>query len=97
MNTRFLMYKPTGVVFVYDGRWANNPEFVEVADSAGTPLSEPVSESVPEPEAAPKAAPKPRAKKAGLSIPTPEPEAAPELDLSDLEAALAADASHGLP
>lgn len=38
MTDRFLKYNPTGVVFIFDSIWANNPDFVEVLDAQGTPF-----------------------------------------------------------
>lgn len=38
MSNRYLLHVPSGVVYIYDGVFARNPEFVECADAKGTPL-----------------------------------------------------------
>lgn len=40
MEIRYLMHVPTGRVYMYDGGWASQPDFVEVADASGTPMPE---------------------------------------------------------
>jgi hypothetical protein len=39
MADRFLLHKPSGVVFIRAEPWISNPEFEEVADAKGTPFT----------------------------------------------------------
>lgn len=103
MSDRYLLHKPSGVVHIWQGVWANNPDFEEVADVKGTPLKPALEgefEEVVEPKPKAKKAKKAAAPVVEDEVPAGNPEVqAPDLDalLADLDdSALSADASRGL-
>lgn len=94
MSDRYLLHKPSGVIYIWQGVYAKNPDFVEVADLQGTPLKPAIDGEfavVEEPVVAASKQPAKRAKKAAE-----KPAEAPVDPLDDLDALLNADASRGL-
>jgi hypothetical protein len=84
MADRFLLHKPSGVVYIYQGAYAANPDFEECADAQGTPMKPAIDGDFEVVEDKPKRV---RAKKV---VEAEEPAE------DDLDALLSADASRGL-
>jgi hypothetical protein len=83
MADRFLIHRPSGVVFIRDTPWVSDPAFEEVGDALGTPLTSKQRKALAKLE---------------LDEAVAEDPTEPAVDeVPPADAALSADASIGLP
>jgi len=104
MADRYLLHKPSGVVYIWQSVYASNPDFIECADLSGELLPDPDAELH---DPMPNAPAKRRKKREAPGLQEPEPfvviapdpvEDKDSLLLSDeLDQLLSAEASKGLP
>ena len=87
MSDRFLLHKPSGVIYIYNDTWAQNPDFVECADAQGTSLADGSVPDIVIPDAKPKRTRKPAA----------DDPVVVDAEIDPVDAALSADASRNLP
>ena len=97
MADRYLLHKPSGVVYIWQSVYASSPDFIECADLSGELLPDPDAELL---DPMPNAPARRRKKREAVGLPEPEPtsESKTELDLGEeLSQLLSAEASKGLP